>query len=160
MEEAGRHELVIASYSLNFEDIGEALWKMNRLASKRVCLYWFAGITSWEEVRMDLFPQIYGRQYSAYPKINIIYNLLYDWGLYPDVEVLQQTAFPRNFADYHEALSYLKSTLNLSGRDHETLLHNYIEDRWRREDGRLVMEDGTVYVKLSWRPEMSAKMSG
>jgi hypothetical protein len=51
---------------------------MNCLASKRVCLYWFAGITSWEEVRMDLFLQIYGRKYSPYPKINIIYNLLYD----------------------------------------------------------------------------------
>ena len=63
-EEAGRHELVIASYSLNFEDVGEALRKMNRLASQRVYLYWFAGITSWEEVRMDLFPQIYGRKYS------------------------------------------------------------------------------------------------
>jgi hypothetical protein len=33
---AGRHELVIASYSLNFEDIGEALRKMNCLASQRV----------------------------------------------------------------------------------------------------------------------------
>jgi ubiquinone/menaquinone biosynthesis C-methylase UbiE len=160
LEEAGRHELVIASYSLNFEDIGEALRKMNRLASQRVCLYWFAGVTSWEEVRMDLFPPIYERKYSPYPKINIIYNLLYDWGLYPDVEVLQQTAFPRNFADYHEALSYLKSTLNIAGRDHETLLHNYIEDRWRQEDGSLFMEDGTVYVKLSWRPKMSAKVSG
>jgi hypothetical protein len=31
---------------MNFEDIGEALRKMNCLASKRVCLYWFAGITS------------------------------------------------------------------------------------------------------------------
>jgi hypothetical protein len=109
---------------------------------------------------MDLFLQIYGRKYSPYPKINIIYNLLYDWGLYPDVEVLRQTTFPRNFADYHEALSYLKSTLNLSGRDHEALLHNYIEDRWRREDGKLVMGDGTVYAKLSWRPEMSSKMLG
>lgn len=107
-----------------------------------------------------LFLQINGRQYSAYPKINIICNLLYDWGIYPDVEVLRQTAFPRIFADYHEAFSYLKSTLNLSGRDHETLLHNYIEDRWRREDGRLVMEDGTVYVKLSWRPEIPAQTSG
>jgi hypothetical protein len=147
LEEAGRHELVIASYSLNFEDIGEALRKMNRLASQRVCLYWFAGITSREEVRMDLFPQIYGRKYSAFPKINIICNLLYGWGLYPDVEVLQQTAFPRVYADYRGAFSCLKSTLNLSGRDHETLLHNYIEDRWRRKDGRLVMEDGTVYAR-------------
>jgi hypothetical protein len=105
---------------------------------------------------MDLIPLIYGRRYTAFPKINIIYNLLYDWGLYPDVEVLQQTAFPRIFATYDEALSYLKSTLNSSGQDQEALLHNYIENRWRQEDGRLVMEDCTVYAKLSWWPEISA----
>ncbi|MGB4087665.1 methyltransferase domain-containing protein [Methanothrix sp.] len=29
----------------------------------------------------------------------INYNMLYDWGLYPDVEVLQQTSFSRVYAD-------------------------------------------------------------
>ena len=152
-DEIGTHDLVIASYSLNFEDMQEALLKMNRLAKKRVVLYWFAGTANWEHIRMDLFPEIRGREIDSSPKCNVLYNLLYDLGLYPDVEVLQGTSFPKEYSEYSQALSYLKSTLNLSDGDHEELLHRYIEDHWRRNDGSLFMDDRTTYVKLSWRPE-------
>jgi SAM-dependent methyltransferase len=152
-EELEAHDLVIASYSLNFEDIRDAFLKMNRLAKKRVILYWFAGTTNWEHIRMDLFPQIYGRKLSHFPKCNVLYNLLYDLGLYPDVEVLQGTSFPREYSDYSKAFFYLKSTLNLLDDDHDELLHKYIEKNWRKNDGGLFMDDKTTYVKLSWVPE-------
>jgi hypothetical protein len=53
------HDLVIASYSLNFEDIREAFAQDERLAKKRVVLYWFAGTANWELIRMDLFSKIH-----------------------------------------------------------------------------------------------------
>jgi ubiquinone/menaquinone biosynthesis C-methylase UbiE len=151
--DVGVHELAIASYSLNLEDIRDALLKMNSVTTKKAYIYWFAGIASWEQVRIDLFPQIYSRNYTPYPKINVIYNLLYDLGLYPDIEVLVGTSFVREFAGYGEAFSYLKSTLNVSGENWNGLLGSYIEDHWRKDNGNLIMEDGTTYVKLSWRPK-------
>jgi hypothetical protein len=75
--------LVIASYSLNFEDLRQALLKINRLAKRLVVLYWFAGITNWELIRMDLFLQVHNRKLARFPKCNVIYNLLYDLGLHP-----------------------------------------------------------------------------
>jgi len=152
-EEVKAHDLVIASYSLNFEDLQEALLKMNRLARKRVALYWFAGTANWEHIRMDLFPEIYGRELVPFPKCNIIYNLLYDLGLNPDVEVLRGTSFSRGYSNFGTALFYLKSALNLFNESHDELLHNYIEDHWRRCDGSLFMEDKTTYVMISWQPE-------
>jgi len=152
-DELEAHDLVIASYSLNFEDLRQALLKMNRLAKRLVVLYWFAGITNWELIRMDLFSQVHNRKLALFPKCNVIYNLLYDLGLYPDVEILQGTSFPKGYADYGKALFYLKSTLNIFDETHDELLHKYIEDRWRRGDGRLFMDDRTTYVKLSWRPK-------
>lgn len=152
-EDLEAHDLVIASYSLNFENILEALLKMNRLAKKKVILYWFAGTTNWEHIRMNLFPQVYGRKLMPFPKCNVLYNLLYDLGFYPDVEVLQGTSFPKEYSDYGKAFFYLKSTLNLSSEDHDKLLHKYIEDNWRKGDGSLFMDDKTTYVKLSWSPE-------
>jgi len=152
-EETEAHDLVIASYSLNFEDIREALLKMNRLAKRKVILYWFAGITNWELIRMDLFSQVHNRKLALFPKCNVICNLLYDLGLYPDVEVLYGTSFPKEYADYGKALFYLKSTLNIFDETHDELLHNYLEDHWRRGDGRLFMDDKTTYVKLSWMPK-------
>jgi SAM-dependent methyltransferase len=151
-DELEAHDLVIASYSLSVEDIQEALLKMNHLAKKRVILYWFAGTTNWERIRADLFPQVYGRKPVHYPKCNVIYNLLYDLGLYPDVEVLHETSFSREYPEYDQALFYLRSTLSLFDEDHDDLLHKYIEDHWRRDDGSLFMDDKTTYVKLSWRP--------
>jgi type VI protein secretion system component VasK len=131
---------------------------MNHLAKKRVILYWFAGTTNGEHIRLDLFPQVYGRELMLFPKCNVIYNLLYDRGLYPDVEVLQGTSFPKEYSDYGKAYSYLKSTLNLSDEDHDELIHKYIEDHWRRNDGSLFMDDKTTYVKLSWKPKDVALM--
>jgi ubiquinone/menaquinone biosynthesis C-methylase UbiE len=154
MEDVGIHDIVISSYSLHFENILDALIKMNILARQRVYLYWFAGITSMEQPRVDLYPLIYGREYAPLPKCNILYNVLYDLGLYPDVEVLHATAKSEEYANYANALSYLKSTLNLSSKDHDhdEILYEYIEDRWRTDDGRIVLDESTVNVKLSWRP--------
>jgi hypothetical protein len=60
---------------------------------------------------------------------------------------------PKEYSDYDKALFYLKSTLNIFDGTHDELLHNYIEDHWRRGDGRLFMDDKTTYVKLSWMPK-------
>lgn len=152
-DEVGDHELAIASYSLNLEDIRDALLKINRVATKRAYLYWFAGTTNWEQMRIDLFPKIYGRDYTPFPKINIIYNLLYDLGLFPDVEVLAGTSFTKEYTDYQEAFSYLKSTLNVSDGKFDGLLRGYIDEHWRMNDGKLVMDDSTTYVRLSWKPK-------
>ena len=152
-EEVGVHELAIASYSLNLEDIRDALLKMNDLATKRAYIFWFAGVASWEQVRIDLFLQIYGREYPPCPKISITYNLLYDLGLYPDMVVQEGTSFRREFDDFNDAFSYLKGTLSISGENWKGLLGSYIEDHWRKDNGNLIMEDGTAYVKLSWRPK-------
>jgi ubiquinone/menaquinone biosynthesis C-methylase UbiE len=152
-DDVGVHELAIASYSLNFQDIRDALQKMNCVATKKAYIYWFAGVTSWEQMRIDLFPQIYGRIYTPYPKINVLYNLLYDLGLYPDMEVLEGTSFAREYCNYHEAFSYLKSTLNVSDERFDGLLRRYIDERWKRNNGKLVMKDGTTYVRLSWKPK-------
>lgn len=152
-EDLERHDLVIASYSLNFEEIREALLKMNRLARKMVVLYWFAGITNWERIRDELYPKIHGKQLAHFPKCNVLYNILYDLGLYPDIEVLHGTSFSKEYTSYDDALFYLKSTINLIDEDHDEMLHKYIEDRWRRGDGRLFMDDTTTYIKLSWKPD-------
>jgi len=146
------HDMVIASYSLNFENIQEALLKMDRLAKRMVILYWFAGITNWESIRLDLYPQVKGHHLDLSPKCNVLYNLLYDLGLYPDLEVQRAASFPREYSEIKDALQYLKSTLNISDDDYDDVLRKYIEDHWLREDGRLFMTDKTTYVKLSWVP--------
>lgn len=152
-EEIGEHDLVIASYSLSFLDMREALLKMDRLAKRQVILYWFAGVPSWERIRVDLYPRIFGREHVCHPMSDVLYNLLYSLGIYADVQVLQGTAFPRTYESMEEGISELRRALGLSTQEHDGAIGEYLESRGRRDGERVVLEDDTVHVKMSWRTD-------
>ena len=154
-EEVGEHDLVIASYSLSFLDMREALLKMDRLAKRQVILYWFAGVPSWERIRVDLYPRIFGREHVCHPMSDVLYNLLYSLGIYADVQVLQGTAFPREYESLEEGISELRRALGLNTQEHDGAIREYLERRGRLEGLRVILEDDTVYVKISWRRDRS-----
>jgi ubiquinone/menaquinone biosynthesis C-methylase UbiE len=152
-EEVGEHDLVIASYSLSFLDMRETLLKMDRLAKRQVILYWFAGVPSWERIRVDLYPRIFGREHVCHPMSDVLYNLLYSMGIYADVQVLQGTAFPRIYESMEEGISELRRALGLNTQEHDGMIRKYLERRGRRDGLRVIVEDDTVHVKMSWRTD-------
>ena len=152
-EEVGEHDLVIASYSLSFLDMREALLKMDRLAKRQVILYWFAGVPSWERIRVDLYPRIFGREHVCHPMSDVLYNLLYSMRIYADVQVLQGTAFPRIYESMEEGISELRRALGLNTQEHDGMIRKYLERRGRRDGLRVIVEDDTVHVKMSWRTD-------
>jgi ubiquinone/menaquinone biosynthesis C-methylase UbiE len=149
-EDVGEHDVVIASYSLAFLDIREALLKMDRLAKRRVYLYWFAGIPSWERIRMDLYPRIYGREHVLSPMSDVLYNLLYSLGIYADVQVQEKTEFPIAYNSIAEGISDLRRALGLNTQEHNGMIRDYLESRGRQEGEKVMLEDDTVYVRVSW----------
>lgn len=155
-EVVGEHNLVIASYSLSFLDMREALLKMDRLAKRQVILYWFAGMPSWERIRVDLYPRIFGRERICHPMSDVLYNLLYSLGIYADVQVLQGTAFPRIYESMDEGISELRRALELSTQEHDGAIRVFLERRGRRDGGRVILEDDTVHVKMSWRTDTTS----
>lgn len=145
-EEVGEHDLVIASYSLSFLDMREALLKMDRLAKRQVILYWFAGVPSWERIRVNLYPQIFGREHICHPMSDVLYNLLYSLGIYADVQVLQRTVFPREYESIEEVISVLQRAQGLNTQEHDGAIRDYLERRGRREEVRVIMEDDTALM--------------
>jgi hypothetical protein len=77
--------------------------------------------------------------------------LLYSLGIYADVQVLQGTAFPREYESLEEGISELQRALGLSDQDHDGAIREYLERRGWREGERVMLEDDTVYVRISWR---------
>ncbi|OPX80528.1 MAG: Mg-protoporphyrin IX methyl transferase [Methanosaeta sp. PtaB.Bin039] len=150
-EEVGEHDLVIASYSLSFLDMQEALLKMDRLAKRQVILFWFAGVPSWEKIRAELYPRIYGREHVCHPMSDVLYNLLYSLGIYASVKVLEGTEFPRTYESMDDGVSEMRRALGLGTQEHDETIRAYLERRGRRDGERVVLEDDTVYVRISWR---------
>jgi len=136
-DEVGEHDLVIASYSLSFLDMREALLKMDRLARRQVILYWFAGVPSWERVRVDLYPRIFGREHICHPMSDVLFNLLYSLGIYADVQMLDETEFPRNYESLDEGISELRRALGLKTQEHDRVIRDYLVETgaqgWRAD---------------------------
>jgi 16S rRNA G527 N7-methylase RsmG len=89
------YDVVFASYSLGMKDIRASVQKMLDASSKYVYLYWFAGETSWDMHSRKLWPLLHGREYQPAPKCDVLYNVLYDMGIYPNVSVFSLRARPQ-----------------------------------------------------------------
>lgn len=154
LETIGLHDIVIASYSLNYLDIEAALLKMDQVAQKMVYLYWFAGITTLEKIRIDLYPVIFARRYNPFPKCNIIYNLLYNKGIFPEIKVLD-TSYSQEYSDIEEVVSEIKDILNISTNEHDEFLAEYVTKTFQNTAHPPIIHDDTTYVRLSWKPKVN-----
>ncbi|NJE25554.1 class I SAM-dependent methyltransferase [Thermococcus sp. MV5] len=87
MNDVESYDLVFASYSLGVPDLREAIEKMNALAKKGVCIITSAGSPGWAKVYEKLYPLVYGREYKASLGHIVLYNLLYQMGIYANVKI-------------------------------------------------------------------------
>ena len=85
---AGPYDIVIASLSLTMEDIRAALEKMDAVSRQYVCLYWFVDLPFWERMYADLWEPLHGTPYYSGPKADCLFDVLYQMGIYPNVEML------------------------------------------------------------------------
>ncbi len=146
------HDMVVASYCLTMPDIEYAVRKMNSLAREQVHIYWFAGVTYWEQVRVDLYPKIHGREHVPGPKVDVLFNVLYSLGIYPDVELLSRGGLYERKTSLEEAIRDLRETLELEDGTHGEILEQYVKETYEFRDGEYVRPDPTVKMRVSWKP--------
>ncbi|OPY48044.1 MAG: hypothetical protein A4E47_00060 [Methanosaeta sp. PtaU1.Bin028] len=108
---------------------------MDRLAKRQVILFWFAGNPSWEKIRAELYPRIYGREHVCHPMSDVLYNLLYSLGIYVSVQVLEGTNLPRIYESMEDGISNIRESLGLSDQE-MTILSGCIWKAWGEERDR------------------------
>lgn len=144
------YDVVIASFSLGMPDIKEAIQKMEQASSKYIYLYWFAGITPWEKHSITLWPELYGTNYVPGPKCDVLYNVLYNMGIYPDVRV-----FSMNYVNYFscldEAVDFYKDRFVIETPEQDDILRDYLQDMLIQENNQLVENGVSTRVRISWK---------
>jgi ubiquinone/menaquinone biosynthesis C-methylase UbiE len=150
--EMGQPDVSIMSYSLFMEDLKGAFSLINRITKRKVYLYWFCGLCSWEKILMDVYPAVYSRQYHPMPKSDLVYGILSDMGISADIKTLTHTAFDRVYAHLDQAITNMRFRLgmDLSDKSHDALFRSYIEAHYLRRDDSYVYKDHTRYVEISW----------
>lgn len=148
----GPYDVVIASYSLGMPDIRESILKMVDVSSRYVYLYWFAGEPSWDTNYKALWPSLHEGDYHPSPNCNVIYNMLYQMGIYPHMQVFPVNHFNR-FQSIEEAVEHFRSYYNITTDHQESVLRDYLETVLEKDNGSLVMNGSYTSVKMWWEKE-------
>ncbi len=145
------YDLVIASMSLGMADIRGAIEKMNRVCTGDVVLFWHAGIPGWEDMPNALWPDLFGKPYHGGPKSDILFQVLYQMGIYPEVAVFSHH-FHELFPSMDAAVDYYCKRFEQIQSPHLPLLESYLQEKCvKTADGLLHGFDHTA-MKFSWHP--------
>jgi SAM-dependent methyltransferase len=146
---AGRYDVVVASYSLGMPDIRTAIEAMCKASSRWVYLFWFAGTTSWEQAMVDLWPQLHGKEYRRGPKVDVLWNVLYSMGIYPNVETVRME-HTRRFPDLDAAVDEFREQYRVKTPAQERVLRDYLAGMLSENGDDLVLSGMTTRVKIWW----------
>ena len=143
------YDVVIASFSLGMPDIRATIEKMMQASSKYIYLYHFAGLTSWDKQWQDLWPRLHGRAYQPGPKSDVLYNVLYQMGIYPHISVFRLD-HNQHYSSLEEAVATLAPQAQVETEEEKAVLQEYLKGMLREEDGALMLPGSSVRVKMWW----------
>ncbi|TQD23832.1 class I SAM-dependent methyltransferase [Methanolobus vulcani] len=145
----GPYDVIIASFSLGMPDIRKAIEDMLAVASGYIYLYWFAGNTSWDEHSIEIWPKLHGTEYYITPKCDVLYNVLYQMGIYPNMETFT-LGRTETYATLDEAVDNLSSHFSLKNNDQKKILEQYLEKKLKKENGNYIYDARSRRVKIWW----------
>lgn len=146
---SGPYDVVIASFSLGMRDIRAAIEKMVRASSRYVYLYHFAGPSSWDMQWQTLWPKLHGRPYLPGPKGDVLYNVLYQMGIYPNVRSFR-LEHNQPYTSPDEAVAALASQAQAESEEQKAVLREYLRNVLLEENGAVAMPGSSIRVKMWW----------
>jgi ubiquinone/menaquinone biosynthesis C-methylase UbiE len=146
----GPYDVIIASFSLGMPDIHKAIEDMQAVSCGYIYLYWFAGETSWDTHSKKIWPQLHGAEYHITPKCDVLYNVLYNMGIYPDVETFT-LGRTETYSSLDEAVERLSNHFSLADNKQRAVLEQYLEENLKKENGNYIYDASSTRVKMWWR---------
>ncbi len=149
---AAPYDVVVASLSLTMEDIRAALLKMDRVSSRYVCLYWFVDLPFWERMYADLWEPLHGRPYCGGPKADCLFNVLYQAGIYANVEMMPLSKEYR-FGSAAEMVAFFAGRFGVKTPEQHRVLDEYLARRIRHEGDSVVISGDSTFAKVWWKKQ-------
>ena len=145
LEELGRHDVVVASYSLFMMDMETQLTKLSDAAIDRVCIFVPANIRVPKEVQAMLKGTDADIQL---PDHAILFNLLSDMGIKADV-LIRSYKVSRNYADLETALDEQMRFYNATDDKRERMAE-YVSSLLKTDGSGMVLEQERSTAMLRW----------
>jgi SAM-dependent methyltransferase len=150
---AGQYDVVIASLSLTMEDIGLSLRKMDAVSRGSVYLFWFVDMPFWERMYADLWEPLHGLPYYPGPKADCLFGVLYQMGIYANVEMLPLKKEYR-FTTKDELTAFFRKRFNVTKPEQEQVLDDYLRPLIRTEGLETVISGDSTFAKIWWKKDI------
>ena len=144
------YDVVLASFSLGMLDLRAALRKMTDVSSREVYVFWFSGTGGSDRDRQFVQEQILGRPYHPAPTADIVYNVLCDMEIFPDV-VSRSLSKERIFPSMREAEDYFLDRYGLDRGSYGDAVRRYLDTRLVSHEGLLALRESHVRTMLTWK---------
>jgi ubiquinone/menaquinone biosynthesis C-methylase UbiE len=145
------HDIVIASHSLAMLDIKEALSKMNEAANRRVYILDSAGRRNRDY--HELWSKLYGETYVPGPGYIYIVNVLYQMGIYANIEIWERE-FRQRISSLEEAVQERLEYFEYPQRPRaEEIIQEHLTRILVEEEGALWSKRKTKTAMIWWRKE-------
>ena len=148
----GTYDVVIASLSLTMADIREALQKMCAVSSDYVYLFWFVDMPFWEKMYAYLWEPLHKIRYFSGPKSDCLFNVLYQMGIYANVQMLPLEKEYR-FKSRDEMMAFFKNRFNAKTPEQAMIVTDYIASMIRKEGNDVVISGNSTFAKIWWRKQ-------
>jgi SAM-dependent methyltransferase len=149
---AAPFDIVLSSLSLTMEDLRQSLEKMDAVSSRYVYIYWFADPPFWEKMYIDLWPDLHGETYYPGPKADCLFNVLYQMGIYPDVEMLPLDKVYR-FTTRGEMETFFQQRFAAKTQKQRQVLDQYLTPLIRHEGNEVVISGDSTLAKIWWKKQ-------
>lgn len=144
------YDLVVASFSLGMTDIKGAIQKMMTVSSGRVYLAWFAGDTSWDVQSKEISALLSGEvAYHPMPKSDVLFNLLYQMGVYPNVWVFP-LGMHHHFPSFDDVVNYFGGQYGAVTDDQRSKLSDYLSQVVKRDGDSWTMRYHFLNMMIWW----------
>ena len=143
-------DVVFASMSLGMPEIRSAIEKMNRYSSGTVTLIWFADEPGFEKIYRYILPEITGMEHSPMPKADILFNLAYSLGLYPEASYCK-FSLCQKFADEDEVAEFFRYQHHIKFDKESEVFKRYMNEHMKKsESGEIEHTELYHCMVLRW----------
>ncbi|MBI9043459.1 MAG: class I SAM-dependent methyltransferase [Anaerolineaceae bacterium] len=144
------YQFCFASYSLGMSNLYESIKKMLSATRGVILIYWHAGDQPYDKEAAYLWPLLHQKVFYPIPKSNVVFNVLYQMGIYPHVEPIFSTNTV-SFSSFEEAMKEYHRRYDVQTAEQENRLSDYLGTRLERQNGGYVITNQHYGMKIWWR---------
>jgi len=100
----------------------------------------------------ELWEPLHGRPYYGGPKADCLFNVLYQEGIYANVEMLPMSKEYR-FGTVAEMVAFFAGRFGVKTPEQHRVLDDYLAHRIRHEGDAVVISGDSTFAKVWWKKQ-------